>query len=114
MFLELEALRICIQAGTGYFEHCLNKKIVLSGYIFTSDSSSVSKNDVNSIACKENGNDNPILSLDHGEVYSSFELLDYCVGDVFKTIKRIDFFKDGTLSCWFQKNVEKMFCKQSL
>jgi len=56
---------------------------------------SLLKHDVNTITHKENGNDNPIVTLDCGEVYSIFEQFNYCVGDVFKRTKQISFFKDG-------------------
>jgi len=80
-----------IQAGTGRFELCLNNDIILSGYIFILDNLKFS---TNSTVNKNNDNDSQIVSLEHNEVYSILEQFNYCVGDVFKTIKHVDIFKD--------------------
>lgn len=95
MFLESSDLCTAIQAGTGRFELCLNNKIVLSGYIFELENFELN---TDAITHKEIDGGNPIASLNRGEVYSSLEQFGYCVGDVFKTIKHINIFEDGTLS----------------
>jgi hypothetical protein len=93
--LNLESKELCstIQAGTGRFELCLNNKIVLSGNIFVFDDLKF-KNTITTVH-KENSCED-LVSLNHDEVYSSLEQFGYCVGNVFKTVKRVDIFKNST------------------
>lgn len=95
--LNLESEELCstIQAGTGRFELCLNNKIILSGNIFVLDDLKSYK--TTTAVHKENSGVDPLMSLNHDEVYSSLEQFCYCVGDVFKTVKRIDIFKNSML-----------------
>lgn len=95
LFLLLESPDLCvtIQAGTGRFELCLNNKIVLSGNIFVFDHLKFKKNLTTS---RENDDDNLAVSFHHDEVYSIFEQFGYCVGDSYKTTKRVEIFQDST------------------
>ncbi|XP_025423656.1 fatty acid synthase-like [Sipha flava] len=90
---ENQSKELCstIQAGTGRFELCLNNKIVLSGNIFVFDDLKF-KNTITTVH-KENSCED-LVSLNHDEVYSSLEQFGYCVGNVFKTVKRVDIFKN--------------------
>lgn len=93
-------LRTEIQVGTGYFELCLNKQIVLSGNVYTlNEYKSKYNKTTDPNAFKRNNRcpdgNKPLVSLSHEEIYSGFEEYDYCVGDKFKTINRVDIFQDG-------------------
>lgn len=77
--------------------------MVLSGNVFALDeykSSHIGKTSgLNAVNGNDDGDSNkPLVTLSHEEVYSSFEIFDYCVGDVFKTINRVDIFQDGLLA----------------
>lgn len=92
-YTYIESSNLCssIQAGTGRFELCLDNTIILSGNIFVLDDKNFSKN--KTVHQEKNKNTSVLLTPE--EVYLGLEQFGYCVGDVFKTIKRVDIFEDG-------------------